>query len=59
MKRISVLWIAFLVTIQVCAQEHYKNGVVVSAHPEASKVGVDILKKEVMPSMPPLQFNLL
>ncbi len=33
--------------LQVVAQnpETFKNGVIVSAHPEASKVGVDILKK--------------
>ncbi|MGL4582353.1 MAG: gamma-glutamyltransferase, partial [Flavobacterium sp.] len=33
--------------LQVVAQnpQAYKNGVIVSAHPEASRVGVDILKK--------------
>lgn len=45
MKKISVILFSFLAVIQLIAQENYKNGVVVSAHPEASKVGVDILKK--------------
>ena len=35
----------FLVTGILNAQEAYQNGVVVSAHPEASKVGIAILKK--------------
>ncbi|GGF07667.1 gamma-glutamyltranspeptidase / glutathione hydrolase [Chishuiella changwenlii] len=45
MKKISIILFSFLAAVQLIAQENYKNGVVVSAHPEASKVGVDILKK--------------
>lgn len=45
MKKISFIIISFFVIIQLNAQESYKNGVVVTAHPEASKVGVEILKK--------------
>ena len=45
MKNISLIIISFFTFIQVNAQESYKNGVVVTAHPEASKVGIDILKK--------------
>ena len=45
MKKITLLLFAFLVMLQVDAQENYKNGVVVSAHPEASKVGIEILKQ--------------
>jgi len=45
MKKISIILFSFLAAVQLVAQENYKNGVVVSAHPEASKVGVDILKK--------------
>ncbi|MFV0155963.1 gamma-glutamyltransferase [Empedobacter falsenii] len=45
MKKISFIIISFFAIIQLNAQESYKNGVVVTAHPEASKVGVEILKK--------------
>lgn len=45
MKKLSFIILSFLTAVQLIAQENYKNGVVVSAHPEASKVGVDILKK--------------
>ena len=45
MKKISFIIISFIAIIQLNAQESYKNGVVVTAHPEASKVGVEILKK--------------
>ncbi|WP_282630108.1 gamma-glutamyltransferase [Empedobacter sedimenti] len=45
MKKISFIIVSFLAIIQLNAQESYKNGVVVTAHPEASKVGVEILKK--------------
>ena len=45
MKNISLIILSFFTFIQVNAQESYKNGVVVTAHPEASKVGIDILKK--------------
>ncbi|MCA4776916.1 gamma-glutamyltransferase [Empedobacter stercoris] len=45
MKKISCIIISFFAIIQLNAQESYKNGVVVTAHPEASKVGVEILKK--------------
>ncbi|HEY4539890.1 MAG TPA: gamma-glutamyltransferase [Faecalibacter sp.] len=45
MKRENFLLLFILIAIQGFAQTNYKNGVVVSAHPEASKVGVDILKK--------------
>lgn len=39
------LFAAVLFVQTVSAQQFYKNGVVVSAHPEASKVGLAILKK--------------
>lgn len=44
-KKLIAVACAFI-TLQVSAQEaaNYKNGMVVSAHPIASKVGVDILK---------------
>lgn len=45
MKKISFIIVSFFAIIQLNAQESYKNGVVVTAHPEASKVGVEILKK--------------
>ncbi|WP_298776220.1 gamma-glutamyltransferase [uncultured Empedobacter sp.] len=45
MKKISFIIISFFAIIQLNAQESYKNGAVVTAHPEASKVGVEILKK--------------
>ena len=45
MKRVNFLLLFILTAIQGIAQQNFKNGVVVSAHPEASKVGVDILKK--------------
>lgn len=47
MKRIAVFIFTFFVAGQINAQTptSYKNGVVVTAHPEASKVGVEILKK--------------
>ncbi|MGV0965749.1 gamma-glutamyltransferase [Empedobacter falsenii] len=45
MKKISFIIVLFFAIIQLNAQESYKNGVVVTAHPEASKVGVEILKK--------------
>jgi len=45
MKKISLIIVSFFAIIQLNAQESYKNGVVVTAHPEASKVGVEILKK--------------
>ncbi len=45
MKRGNFLLLFILIAIQGFAQTNYKNGVVVSAHPEASKVGVNILKK--------------
>ncbi len=47
MKRIAVFIFTFFVAGQMNAQTptSYKNGVVVTAHPEASKVGVEILKK--------------
>ena len=45
MKKISFIIISFFAIIKLNAQESYKNGVVVTAHPEASKVGVEILKK--------------
>lgn len=45
MKKISFIIVLFFAIIQLNAQESYNNGVVVTAHPEASKVGVEILKK--------------
>ncbi|WP_312355448.1 gamma-glutamyltransferase [Empedobacter sp.] len=45
MKKISFIIVLFFAIIQLNAQESYKNGAVVTAHPEASKVGVEILKK--------------
>ncbi len=45
MKKIALIIIIFSSFIHLNAQESYKNGVVVTAHPEASKVGIDILKK--------------
>ena len=45
MKKISFIIVSFFAIIQLNAQESYKNGAVVTAHPEASKVGVEILKK--------------
>lgn len=45
MKKISLIIVSFFAIINLNAQESYKNGVVVTAHPEASKVGVEILKK--------------
>ena len=45
MKKGNFLLLFILIAIQGFAQTNYKNGLVVSAHPEASKVGVDILKK--------------
>ncbi len=45
MKKRSFIIVSFFAIIQLNAQESYKNGVVVTAHPEASKVGVEILKK--------------
>ena len=39
------LFIQLTVAQQANKQEYYKNGMVVSAHPEASRVGLDILKK--------------
>lgn len=45
MKKILFIIVSFFAIIQLNAQESYKNGVVVTAHPEASKVGVEILKK--------------
>ena len=45
MKKLSFIILSFFAIIHLDAQESYKNGVVVTAHPEASKVGVDILKK--------------
>ena len=45
MKKISFIIVSFFAIIQLNAQESYKNGVVVTAHPAASKVGVEILKK--------------
>ncbi|GEM50954.1 gamma-glutamyltransferase [Empedobacter brevis NBRC 14943 = ATCC 43319] len=45
MKKISFIIVSFFAIIQLNAQESYKNGVVVTAHPEASKVGVEVLKK--------------
>ena len=45
MKKISFIIVSFFAIIQLNAQESYRNGAVVTAHPEASKVGVEILKK--------------
>ncbi|WP_413532846.1 gamma-glutamyltransferase [Empedobacter brevis] len=45
MKKISFVILSFFAIINLSAQESYKNGVVVTAHPEASKVGVEILQK--------------
>ncbi len=45
MKKISLIIVSFFAIINLNAQESYKNGVVVTAHHEASKVGVEILKK--------------
>jgi len=45
MKKISYVFIVLLFSLQAYAQENFKNGVVVSAHPEASKVGIEILKQ--------------
>lgn len=38
----------FIILLFSCNNSQYKNGLVVSAKVEASQVGVDILKKEVM-----------
>lgn len=45
MKKYSLFILTFLTVLSGFAQESFKNGMVVTAHPEASKVGIDILKK--------------
>ncbi|SFM86826.1 gamma-glutamyltranspeptidase / glutathione hydrolase [Algoriella xinjiangensis] len=45
MKKYSLFILTFFTVLSGFAQESFKNGMVVTAHPEASKVGIDILKK--------------
>lgn len=43
--KITLIFFTCNTYAQTTGQQHYKNGMVVSAYPDASKTGVDILKK--------------
>lgn len=59
MKKYSLFILTFFTVLSGFAQESFKNGMVVTAHPEASKVGIDILKKVEMQLMLQSLYSLL